>query len=430
MRAFFTQYGAAEDGRATAAPVGARMAPDAAQPHTRSAVQFPGKGHENSPKPAQSVSRQASWHRGAQLRRPFATEWNAIPMRLSRALMTGLVVALCSGGIAGLASGPAAAAGESRYASAQVAFDQGLGAYKAGYYEIAIPALLEAAERGGDRERFFARFYLARIFSDNGAATTDHARAYRLFEEIVTQSNDVEPDDGRRAPFVAKAMIALAGYLRTGLQQIGLKSDVERANDLLQDAASIYNDKDAQFELAKVQLAPEATPEDIRLGVHYLSVLTNHGHPGAQAYLADLYWRGRFVQRDERRALALVKLALRNAPLQERVWIEDIYQNIYCGASQGVRRQADGTVAAWNKVFPRPSAAAEEMAAVKVPPMERYCKSGEQVDLGEEVAGSHTIGPIQASPAPPVATGPRPASGPSVAPADSSFSVIGAGVKQ
>lgn len=42
-------------------------------------------------------------------------------------------------------------------------------------------------------------------------------------------------------------MIALAGYLRTGLPQIDLKADPERANDLLQDAASIYNDKDARF---------------------------------------------------------------------------------------------------------------------------------------------------------------------------------------
>lgn len=345
-------------------------------------------------------------------------------MRLSRALMAGLVAVLFCGVVQGIAPGRAFA-GEPRYASPAAAFDQGLGAYKTGYYEIAIPALLEAAERGGERERFFARFYLARIYADNSAASTDHARAYRLFDEIVAQSSDIEPDDGRRAPFVSKSMIALAGYLRSGLPQIGLKPDVERANDLLQDAASIFNDKDAQFELAKVQLAPDAAPDDIRLGVHYLSVLTNQGHPGAQAYLADLYWRGRFVPRDERRALALGKLALRNAPLQDRVWIEDIYQNIYCGASQGVRKQADGTVAAWNKVFPRPSAAAEEMAAIKVPPTERYCKSGEQVDLGEDTTTVQTFGPIQASP-PPV-TGTRPASGPNVT-TPGGFNVIGAGV--
>ena len=35
-----------------------------------------------------------------------------------------------------------------KYASPQAAFEQGLGAYKAGYYEIAIPALEEAAKKG------------------------------------------------------------------------------------------------------------------------------------------------------------------------------------------------------------------------------------------------------------------------------------------
>ncbi|MFK5065557.1 hypothetical protein, partial [Klebsiella pneumoniae] len=89
----------------------------------------------------------------------------------------------------------------------------------------------------------------------------------------VVTAGDVDPDDGRRAPFVAKSLIALAGYLRTGIPMIGLKPDVERADDYLQDAATVYNDKDAQFELAKVQLGANAAPQDIKLGVHYLSVL-------------------------------------------------------------------------------------------------------------------------------------------------------------
>ena len=37
------------------------------------------------------------------------------------------------------------------YASAQAAFEQGLGAYKSGYYEIAIPALEEAAAKGAEQ---------------------------------------------------------------------------------------------------------------------------------------------------------------------------------------------------------------------------------------------------------------------------------------
>lgn len=345
-------------------------------------------------------------------------------MRMSRALVTAVVLAVCLG-----TAGAASAAGQVRYASPAAAFDQGLGAYKSGYFEMAIPAFTEAVEKGSDMERFFAGFYLARIYADNNGPLTDHGRAYRLFEKIVAKSLDIDPDDGRRAPFVAKAMIAVAGYLRTGLPQIGVAANVDRANDLLQDAASIYNDKDAQFELAKVHLAATAPPDDVRLGVHYLSVLTRAGHAGAQAYLADLYWRGRYVPRDELRALALVKIALRNAPVHERVWIEDIYQNIYCGASNGVRKQAEGTVATWRKVFPRPADSDEELAAAKLPALERYCKGGEPVDLGEE-AVAHPLAPAKPSP------GPMPAAGPSSIPpaslqgSASGFGIVGAGVKK
>ena len=87
--------------------------------------------------------------------------------------------------------------------------------------------------------------------------------------------------------------------------------------------------------------------------LHLLRTLSRVG-----AHLADLYWRGRFVKRDERRALALIRVAVENAPEHERIWIEEIYQNIYCGASQGTRQQADGIVARWRKIFSHPSAIA------------------------------------------------------------------------
>ena len=34
-------------------------------------------------------------------------------------------------------------------------------------------------------------------------------------------------------------------------------------------------------------------------------------------------------------ALALIRVAVANAPERDRIWIEDIYQNIFCGASSG-----------------------------------------------------------------------------------------------
>ena len=306
----------------------------------------------------------------------------------------------------------AAMAGQGvKYASPQAAFEQGIGAYKAGYYEIAIPALEEAAAKGPESSRFFAEFYLARIYSDNTGARTDHAKAYMLFQKLADENADADPDDGQRAPFVAKALTALAGYLRSGVAEIGVRRDPDRAVDYLHHAATFFGDKDAQFELAKFYLGEGSSgPDDIKRGMHYLSVLTEEGHPGAQAFLADLLWRGRFVKKDERRALALITVAVSNAPAHERIWIEDMYQNIFCGSSQGTRKQADGIVAVWRKIFPRPAAPQERMGlgGHELQP-QRACGDGELVDIQrvQAVAGSR---PAPAAPpaALPAASPPRP----------------------
>ena len=339
-------------------------------------------------------------------------------MRKTRNTIAGAVMGLC------LATGALAAGGDVKYASPEAAFEQGIGAYRSGYYEIAIPALTAAIEKGSEQDRFFATFYLARIYADNTGARTDHGAAYRLFLQLIAKFGDVDPDDGRRAPFVSKAMIALAGYLRTGLPQIDLAPDIDRANDFLQDAATIYGDRDAQFELAKAHLGTDATAEDAKLGVHYLSTLAQDGHAGAQAYLADLYWRGRFVDRNAHQALALIKMAIQSAQAQDRVWIEDIYQSIYCGSSQGVRKQADGTVAAWRKVFPRPPVSPEELAAAAhMPATERFCKGGEMVDLGSDGKGQ-SFGSILSAPSSAFVPPQPPVQGNT-----SGFGIIGAGVK-
>src|SRR5215471_10002700 len=306
-----------------------------------------------------------------------AAERKLHAMRIFSGVLTAVLIAAAGAVCAG--------DGSVRYASPQAAFEQGLGAYKAGYYEIAIPALEEAAAKGAELNKFFAEFYLARIYSDNDSAFTDHGKAYALFQKFVDGNADVDPDDGQRAPFVAKALTALAGYLRDGVTEIGLQPDPERAVDYLHHAATFFGDKDAQFELAKVYLGGLGTTEDVKRGMHYLSVLTEEGYPGAQAYLADLYWRGRYVKKDERRALALIRMAVENAPKHERIWIEDIYQNIFCGASQGTRQQADGMVARWRKLFSHPSPAGDRMGLGAELQPQRACGDGEILDIGRDV---------------------------------------------
>ncbi len=298
-------------------------------------------------------------------------------MRTSRQTIAGIIagLALCLGTL-----GAAALAGN--YRSPQDALDQGIGAFNGGYYEIAVPALEYAAEA----KLFLAPYYLARIYSDNNGSHTDHAKAYELYMKIAEEHTDVDPDDDQRAPYVAKAMTQIAGYLQSGLPEAGVKPNARIAAEYLREAAQFFRDEDAQFELAKLYLRGEGIDSDVPYAKHWLSVLSQKGHPGAQAFLADLLWRGKYMQADPVRALALISVAVTNAPTYERVWIEDIYQNIYCGAAQGIRKQATGLVADWRTRYGRKPDEARDrtgLAALSTQAV-RTCQDGEPVpfDMG------------------------------------------------
>jgi hypothetical protein len=240
--------------------------------------------------------------------------------------------------------------GEVRFASRQAAFVQGYSAFKSQQYDIAVPALEFAAERGVMR----AKFFLAKIYSDNGGRWTDHARAYALLREIITNYSDVDPRDPRVAPFVSRALTSLARYERDGLPDIGLKPSTQRALVFFNHAAEYFDDADAQFELAKHYLAGDGVETRVPFALNWLAKLSKRGHAGAQAFLANLYWDGRYTLRDPVRALALVTVAVENASEEDRFWIEDLHQNIFCEADAATRAEVRRVVDGWRRRFGRP----------------------------------------------------------------------------
>ena len=263
-----------------------------------------------------------------------------------------------------------AVAGTTPFSSAQEALKQGISAYDGGDYEIAIPALKFAA----DQEEFVAEYYLARIYADNSGSHMDHAKAYMLFLRIADEHIDADPDEDPRALYVGKSLTALAGYVRVGLPEIGLRPDPERAVFYLNNASATFNDADAQFELAKLQLKGEGIETNVALGKHWLSVLSQDGHAGAQAFLADLLWRGKYMEADQPRALALISIAVQNAPPHERQWIAGIYQNIFCSADEGTRRKAKGIGEQWGDRYGRNPGRRELPDILR----QRTCPNGER----------------------------------------------------
>lgn len=257
----------------------------------------------------------------------------------------GLVV--IAGMVGGLVAQPVSA--QVRFASKERAFTQGLSAFKGGQYEIAVPALKFAARRDVMR----AKFYLAKIYSDNSRGFTDHARAYEILSEIVADYANVDPKDFRKAPYASKALISIARYERDGLPELRLRPSTKRALAFFDHAASHFNDPDAQFELAKHYLAGDGVEARVPYALNWLARLSKRGHAGAQAFLANLYWDGRYTLRDPVRALALITVAVENARDEDRFWIEDVHQSIFCESDAATRVRVHEVVGGWRKRFGR-----------------------------------------------------------------------------
>jgi hypothetical protein len=268
------------------------------------------------------------------------------------------------------------AGADPRFKSPEDALKQGIGAFVGGYYEIALPALEAAAAAN----MFLGQYYLARLYADNAGNHTDHAKAYMLYQRLSDEHTDADPDDDSRAPFVAKSLTALAGYIRNGLPEIGLKPNPGRAATLLRHSATFFNDEDAQFELAKMNLYGEPGEINITDAKHWLSTLSQKGHAPGQAILALEQWRGKVLARDPVRALSLIAIALENAPPADRVWIEDIYQNIYCGSGASTRKQATGLVADWRDRYGRKPVVRDRSGlGILSADAVRTCENGEAV---------------------------------------------------
>ena len=198
-------------------------------------------------------------------------------------------------------------------------------------------------------------------------------------------------------------MTAVARYTYRGISD-HLNPNAALAAEYYQEAATFFREQDAQFELAKLYLKGDGVPEDRRKGRHWLSTLSQDGHSGAQAFLADLLWTGKDIDKDEKKALALIDVAVLNASDADRIWIEDIYQRIYCGAAPGVRKEAGDLVAGYRKNFsPRvASDLAEPKSASLVP--NRTCHNGEALPRPQresQATGAVDAGPRGAAAGPP-----------------------------
>jgi hypothetical protein len=109
------------------------------------------------------------------------------------------------------------------------------------------------------------------------------------------------------------------------------------------------------------------------------------------------------MKADKATALALIAVAVENAPVYDRLWIEDIYQNIFCGSGEGIRTQATGIVAEWGNRFGRkPEAREASGLGLLATGPERTCRNGERVGPIKGLEDAALAAPLKPVPATPL----------------------------
>ncbi len=209
-------------------------------------------------------------------------------------------------------------------------FKFGYSAYQSGHKDQAAEAYRYAAEKG----QIGATWKLARMYASGDGVARDDYEAYKFFSEIVEQ--DVEPGS-RDESYVSDALVALGGYMKTGIPGTPVKADPVAAQEYYMRAAANYRNPSAQYEMGKIFLKGDGgVKASVRQAGRWFQLAAEKGHAGAQATLGNLLFQsGKVV-----RGLAMMTAALERAPPADQPWIRGMQEEAFSLAGEADRRTA------------------------------------------------------------------------------------------
>lgn len=209
-------------------------------------------------------------------------------------------------------------------------FRFGFTAYQSGQKEQAVEAYRYAADNG----QLGARWKLARMYAEGDGVTRNDYEAFKFFQEIAAQ--DVEPGSPDES-YVSDALVALAGYARTGIPGTPVQANAAAAQEYYMRAAANYRNPNAQFEIGKMFLKGEGGVKvSVQQAGRWLQLAAEKGHAGAQATLGNLLFQsGKAV-----RGLAMMTAALERAQPSDKQWIRGMQEEAFALAGEADRRTA------------------------------------------------------------------------------------------
>lgn len=274
------------------------------------------------------------------------------------------------------------------YTSATEAYRQGTGALKSGEMTSAVPALEYAATRGV----LGAQLKLARLYAKGRGVPQDDAKAFHYYQHIADQYADIPPSSPI-AQYVGEAFCALGRYYVGGIPAMPLHPDPVYAVGLFRHAGAYFGDADAQYQLGRLYLTGSGVEKNQTIAANWLAMAARKQHPGAQAVLGEMLWRGEGVSQRQVRGLALLMLANENAKMstEDTDWIGQRYQETVALADKATRKQAEAMLptlggraaAATVKISPNDRAAPPPTRALAKPATpEPSLSAMEELQLG------------------------------------------------
>jgi hypothetical protein len=211
-----------------------------------------------------------------------------------------------------------------------------------------IPESVKALQYAADIDGYaVAQWKLGRMYAaGDGGLARDDMRAFNYFSRIARDHAQDSPSAPQSA-IVANAFVALARYYLAGIPNTDVKSDPDRAREMLYYAASYFGSADAQYDLARLYLkAANASPNDFTYGARWLGLAAQKGQHQAQAMLGQMLFNGDRLPPQKARGLMWMALASDGANPDE-AWIKESYNQAVTRATEDDRAMAAQMLKYW-----------------------------------------------------------------------------------
>ena len=209
-----------------------------------------------------------------------------------------------------------------------------------------IPDSIKTLQYAAEDGHAVAQWKLGQMYAAGDGVARDDLRAFDYFSRIAKDHARDNPSEPQSA-IVANAFVALARYYLSGIPNSAVKSDPDRAREMLYYAASYFGSADAQYDLARLYLrANNATPNELTHGTRWLGAAAQKGQRQAQALLGQMLFNGDRLPRQAARGLMWMALASDGAASDE-AWIRESYTQALSRASEDDRAMAAQMLKYW-----------------------------------------------------------------------------------